>query len=43
MIIGRDARLTDVRINGGVLGNRVILDHFEGSASLGDDAELSGR
>jgi glucose-1-phosphate thymidylyltransferase len=43
MIIGRDARLTDVRMNGGVLGNRVILDHFEGSASLGDDSELSGR
>src|SRR4029453_5573937 len=43
MIIGRDARLTDVRVNGGMLGNRVILDHFEGSASLGDDAEVSGR
>ena len=43
MIIGRDARLSDVRVNGGVLGNRVILDHFEGSASLGDDSELSGR
>jgi glucose-1-phosphate thymidylyltransferase len=43
MIIGRDARLTDVRVNGGVLGNRVILDHFEGSASLGDDSELTGR
>ncbi len=43
MIIGRDARLTDVRVNGGVLGNRVVIDHFEGSASLGDDAELSGR
>ncbi len=43
MIIGRDARLTDVRVNGGVLGNRVILDHFEGSASLGDDSEVSGR
>jgi glucose-1-phosphate thymidylyltransferase len=43
MIIGRDARLTDVRLNGGLLGNRVVIDHFEGSASLGDDAELSGR
>ena len=43
MIIGRDARLTDVRVNGGVLGNRAILDHFEGSASLGDDSEVSGR
>ncbi len=43
MVIGRDARLTDVRINGGMLGNRVMLDHFEGSASLGDDAEISGR
>lgn len=42
-IIGRDSRLTDVRLNGGMIGNRVILDHFEGSASLGDDAELSGR
>ena len=43
MIIGRDARLTDVRVNGGVLGNRSIIDHFEGSASLGDDSEVSGR
>lgn len=43
MIIGRDARLTDVRVSGGVLGNRVVLDHFEGSASLGDDAEITGR
>ena len=43
MIIGRDARLTDVRVNGGMLGNRVVLDHFEGSASLGDDSEISGR
>ncbi len=42
-VIGRDSRLTDVRLNGGMIGNRVILDHFEGSASLGDDAELSGR
>jgi glucose-1-phosphate thymidylyltransferase len=43
MIIGQDARLTDVRVNGGMLGNRVVIDHFEGSASLGDDAELTGR
>jgi glucose-1-phosphate thymidylyltransferase len=42
-IVGRDSRLSDVRLNGGMLGNRVVLDHFEGSASLGDDAELSGR
>lgn len=42
-IVGRDSRLSDVRLNGGMLGNRVIIDHFEGSASLGDDAELSGR
>lgn len=43
MIVGRDARLTHARLNGGVVGNRVIIDHFEGSASLGDDAEISGR
>jgi glucose-1-phosphate thymidylyltransferase len=43
MIVGRDSRLTSVKLNGGMVGNGVILDHFEGSVSLGDHAEISGR
>jgi glucose-1-phosphate thymidylyltransferase len=43
MIIGKNAVLTDVRLNGGMLGDGVIVDHFEGSASLGDQSEVSGR
>lgn len=42
-IIGRDARITDTRLSGAFLGNSVLVDHFEGSASLGDHSEISGR
>jgi glucose-1-phosphate thymidylyltransferase len=42
-IVGRDARITSSRLSGAFLGNSVLVDSFEGSASLGDHAELSGR
>jgi glucose-1-phosphate thymidylyltransferase len=42
-IIGRDAKLSHVKLHGAMLGNGVLMDHFEGSASLGDHSELSGR
>lgn len=38
-IIGRQSRLTRVRLDGAMLGNHVMLDGFHGSASLGDHAE----
>ena len=42
-IVGRDAKLSHARLDGAYLGNSVLVDHFEGSASLGDHSELSGR
>jgi len=42
-IIGRDARISHARLSGAYLGNGVLVDNFEGSASLGDNSELSGR
>jgi glucose-1-phosphate thymidylyltransferase len=42
-ILGRDARLSRVNLNESLLGNGVILDGFEGSASLGDHAELKAQ
>jgi len=42
-IIGRDAKLSRARLSGAYLGNGVLVENFEGSASLGDNCELSGR
>jgi glucose-1-phosphate thymidylyltransferase len=42
-ILGRDARLSRVNLNESLLGNGVILDAFEGSASLGDHSELKAQ
>jgi glucose-1-phosphate thymidylyltransferase len=42
-IVGRDARLTRVKLHGAMLGNGVAIEQFEGSASLGDHSELAGR
>jgi glucose-1-phosphate thymidylyltransferase len=46
-IVGRDARLSRVTLYESLLGNGVILDGFEGSASIGDQSEVkverSGR
>ncbi|HZA98467.1 MAG TPA: sugar phosphate nucleotidyltransferase [Gemmatimonadales bacterium] len=39
-ILGRDAKLSRVNLNESLLGNGVVLDGFEGSASIGDHSEL---
>ncbi|MCU0621165.1 MAG: sugar phosphate nucleotidyltransferase [Gemmatimonadales bacterium] len=42
-IVGRDAKLSRVQLDGAMLGNGVALEQFSGSASLGDHCELAGR
>jgi glucose-1-phosphate thymidylyltransferase len=42
-VIGRDAKIFHARLEGAFLGNSVLVEQFEGSASLGDHSELSGR
>ena len=42
-IIGRDARLSGVELEGSLLGNGVVLENFRGSASLGDHSEAAAR
>ena len=41
-IIGRDSRLTGVRLDGAMLGNRVEVAGIRGAASLGDDCSVRG-
>ena len=43
VIAGRDAVIGDCTLDQSMLGNRVRLAVFNGSASLGDDAEVTGR
>jgi glucose-1-phosphate thymidylyltransferase len=40
-IVGRDATLTRVRLNGAMLGNGVVVHGLTGTASLGDYSELT--
>jgi glucose-1-phosphate thymidylyltransferase len=40
-IVGRDARLTRVRLDGAMIGNAVVAEGLTGSASLGDHSELT--
>jgi len=40
-IVGRDARLTRVRLDGAMIGNAVIAEGLAGTASLGDHSELA--
>ncbi len=42
-IVGRDARLTGVTLEGSLLGNSVVLENFEGSASIGDHSEVTAK
>jgi glucose-1-phosphate thymidylyltransferase len=42
-IIGRNTRLSRVKLDGSLLGNDVVLDGFEGSASLGDHSEAAAK
>ena len=40
-IVGQEAKLTNVKLEGSMLGNRVVVDGIRGSTSLGDDSELT--
>ena len=42
-IIGRDARLSNVVLDGSLLGNEVMLEGFHGSATIGDHSELTAE
>jgi glucose-1-phosphate thymidylyltransferase len=42
-IIGRDARLNGVELDGSLLGTAVVLKDFEGSASIGDHSEVMAK
>jgi glucose-1-phosphate thymidylyltransferase len=42
-IVGRDATLTRVNIDGALLGNRVKVSGLRGAANLGDDSEVDAR
>jgi len=43
MIVGRDATLTRVQLDGSMLGNGVVAEGLTGSASLGDHSEVAAR
>ena len=42
-IVGQNARLTRTTLDGAMLGNRVTMDGFTGTGTLGDDAEVIAR
>jgi hypothetical protein len=42
-IVGQQSKLTNVRLEGSMLGNRVVIDGLQGSTSLGDDSELTAK
>jgi glucose-1-phosphate thymidylyltransferase len=42
-IIGQDAVLKQVKLDGSLLGDAVVLQGFQGSASLADHSELTGK
>jgi len=42
-IIGQNARLSHVSLDGALLGNAVVLENYEGSASIGDHSEVMAR
>lgn len=42
-IVGKDAELTNVQLDGSLLGNRVAVEGLRGSTTLGDDSEVIAR
>jgi glucose-1-phosphate thymidylyltransferase len=42
-IVGRDARLNGVELDGSLLGNGVVVDGLRGSTTLGDHSEVTAR
>src|SRR3954447_14434883 len=42
-IVGRDAKLSGVSLDGSLLGNRVLVDGLNGGGTIGDDSEISAQ
>jgi glucose-1-phosphate thymidylyltransferase len=42
-IVGRDARLSRVELDGSLLGNGVVVDGLHGSVTLGDHSEVTAK
>jgi len=42
-IVGRDARLNSVVLDGSLLGNGVLVDGIQGSVTVGDDSEVTAK
>jgi glucose-1-phosphate thymidylyltransferase len=42
-IIGRDAKLNHVDLDGSLLGNAVLLEGYKGSGSIGDHSEVTAQ
>ena len=42
-IVGRDAKLTDVQLDGSLLGNGVMVEGLRGSTTLGDHSEVTAQ
>src|SRR5687767_12266739 len=42
-IVGRDAKLSNVQLDGSMLGNRVVVEGFRGRISLGDDSTMEAN
>ena len=42
-IVGRNAKLNEVQLDGSLLGNGVVMEGFRGSATLGDDSEVTAE
>jgi glucose-1-phosphate thymidylyltransferase len=42
-IVGRDARLSGVSLDGSLLGNRVLVEGLTGGGTIGDDSEVSAK
>jgi glucose-1-phosphate thymidylyltransferase len=42
-IVGRDAKLSGVSLDGSLLGNRVLVEGLEGGGTIGDDSEVSAK
>jgi glucose-1-phosphate thymidylyltransferase len=40
-IVGRDAKLSRVVLDGSLLGNRVLVDGLQGGGTIGDDSEVT--
>mgnify|MGYP006143195021 CR=1 FL=1 len=42
-IVGREASISDSKLDGALLGNHVVLEGYRGAASLGDHSEVTTK